>query len=325
MIEETALSHQDVHNVIEKSIASKVESFFLVFTFIKAQLPLVLFLIAGFIAVVASFSSYEAITASCFFFLMLWSLHHALFLEKQPNRLYLFLFTLLNVLTILFLPLPLLAQISGIAAFGFSVVLQAFQYEKFQYEKIDSFHEVKTDESEINKAQLIEKSKLEVELRILCEEKEKIFQELQILQEATKSLSDELEKTHTKIETYFNQSISSPPISPPQRIPVTSEKVVFELEKQQLHSQAKYDQLKEQFQDQKIVLDDTRKELFILQGREMALSNKLREYENSSLYGSLHEMVSAFSRTSHDEFESVQESYEELIQSLLEENESLRK
>lgn len=80
-----------------------------------------------------------------------------------------------------------------------------------------------------------------------------------------------------------------------------TQQAYLELKKQYLHAEGKYKQLQAQFVEQKELLDATRKELFIVQGREIALSNKFREYESVALYSSLHEIAEAFQRDGFEE------------------------
>lgn len=107
-----------------------------------------------------------------------------------------------------------------------------------------------------------------------------------------------------------------------------------EISKDAHRFRARYDQLKEQFQEQRQVLDDTRKELFIVQGRELALSHKLQEYDIVASYTSLNEIAQALSSAQklegYDEaqerlyLQSVVDSYEHIIEKLLQENEGLK-
>ncbi len=109
--------------------------------------------------------------------------------------------------------------------------------------------------------------------------------------------------------------------APPVETSILIEKCKM-FERESLHARGKYEQLKQQFYEQKEVVHALRKELFIVQNREMSLSNRLKEHQNSSLSASLNELSFAFDATTEnfereEEYEALFKLYEDLIEKLV--------
>ncbi len=336
----------DVSSLVEKGFVFKTDTFAKLFLLIQKYLSLAIFtffLFVSFFHLSLSIPpialSFESIRISSTYFVSLGVLSYLIFKAKKCSMSLVGLMTAVIAVELAVFSIPHSIVMYGVLAFGLSLFFEAVQHREIQKapqqvcEKVSNIPVETHIELEKKYTELFEKETLFKSLLADFETAKKTHQqEVLSLQSALQDASSELRQAKT---LYDSLKITLEATKKTACVQKASQEAYKELEKQYLHAQAKYEQLQDQFYEQKNVLNEARKELFIVQGREIALSNKLREYENSSLYGSLHEITFAFEATAGEEqknlhvvddreYESIIASHEEIIRSLLVENEALR-